>query len=180
MYGSAKLYTGDTQKEAGEQNNASGEEKQTHALQRGIPAFINNEMLREIRGNTDWREVFYALGLEQDPRKSKEDDFWALSPLSDEETASFHINAHGWYCHSTGQGGGNIELIQKVMHRLTGIAMNCFEAGRWLLERGVSPIPTRPPAPSGPHRALPARRVTEHRKAGDAQGTGDGRRRRKK
>ena len=165
MYGYPKWFSEES--EQGEGDERSGEDEQPHALPRGIPAFIDREMLREIRRNTDWRDVFHALGLEKDPWKSKEDDFWALSPLGGEQTASFHINEKGWYCHSTAQGGGNIELIQKVMQCRTGIAMNCYKAGRWVLEQGLSPLPS--PAASAPSRSLPARRARERGKAREAR-----------
>jgi DNA primase len=93
--------------------------------------FINSEMLGEIRAGADWRRVFEALGL----RRSKggnEEDWWASSPFSEDKTPSFHINAKGWYCHSTKQGGGVIELVQAVK------GINCYEAGRWLVENGLS------------------------------------------
>lgn len=94
------------------------------------------EHLTEIRQNTDWRQLFEALQLTKDPKKSKDHDWWAKSPfLPDERTASFHMNARGWYCHATGQGGGPIELVQRLHP-----GMHCFDAGRWLLDHGVSRI----------------------------------------
>jgi len=41
----------------------------------------------------------------------------------------------GWYCFSTSQGGGAVELVQHLYP-----AMNSFDVGRWLLERGISSI----------------------------------------
>lgn len=101
--------------------------------------FISNKMLSEIRHNADWQALFHALGLEQDPKKSKPDDWWSCSPLSDEKTASFHINANGWHCFSTNQGGGVVELVQAVM-KARGQSLNCYEAGGWLLDQGVSSL----------------------------------------
>jgi Toprim domain len=96
---------------------------------------IDNERLREIRQNTDWRALFGALGIQKDEQKSREHDWWGKSPFSpDERTASFHINDDGWYCFSTNQGGGPIELVQRIFR------LNCYEAGRWLLDHGVSSI----------------------------------------
>ncbi|HTG33284.1 MAG TPA: hypothetical protein VLB76_10165 [Thermoanaerobaculia bacterium] len=96
---------------------------------------IDNERLREIRAGTDWRTLFEVLKIEKDERKSREGDWWGLSPFSPgERTASFHLNAGGWYCFSTNQGGGPIELVQRLLR------LNCYEAGRWLLEHGVSSI----------------------------------------
>lgn len=88
--------------------------------------------MSELRRNADWRRVFDALGLVRDERRSKVDDWWASSPFADDRTPSFHINDGGWYCFSTGEGGGVLELVQKV-HNL-----DCYAAGRWLLEHGLS------------------------------------------
>lgn len=94
------------------------------------------ENLTQIRQNTNWRQLFAALRISKDPKKSKDHDWWAKSPFRpDERTASFHMNARGWYCHATGQGGGPIELVQRLHP-----GMHCFDAGRWLLEHGVSRI----------------------------------------
>jgi len=99
------------------------------------PPRIDNERLREIRQNTDWQALFGALRIEKDEKKSRENDWWGKSPFSPgEKTASFHLNSEGWYCFSTHQGGGPIELVQQVFR------LNCYEAGRWLLDSGVSSI----------------------------------------
>lgn len=94
---------------------------------------LTAEHLTTIRQTTYWRQLFQALNLVRDPHKSSEGDWWSRSPFQPEErTASFHMNDRGWYCHSTGQGGGAIELVQ----RLHG-GMTCYEAGRWLLDQGI-------------------------------------------
>jgi hypothetical protein len=104
------------------------------------PKFITNGMLKEIRDNTDWRELFWYLGLERD-RKSTEQDWWAESPLNPgEKSASFHMNDHGWTCFSTNESGYVIELVQEVVGQRTGRVMNCYEAGKWLLENGLSRV----------------------------------------
>jgi Toprim domain/CHC2 zinc finger len=108
--------------------------------------FITNKTLSEIRRNADWQALFHALGLEKDPKKSKPDDWWSCSPLSDEKTPSFHINAKGWHCFSTNQGGGVVELVQAVM-KARGQSLNCYEAGRWLLDHGVSSLDGSEAAP---------------------------------
>lgn len=102
------------------------------------PPRLVAENLTQIRQNSDWRQLFGALQLVKDPKKSKDYDWWAKSPFRpDEGTASFHMNARGWYCHATGQGGGPIELVQRL-----DPGMHCFDAGRWLLEHGVSRVVT--------------------------------------
>lgn len=89
--------------------------------------------LKEVRDNTDWRDLFWAFGIRKDDRRSREDNWWGFSPFNaDERTPSFHVNDNGWYCHSTGQGGGPIELVQRLQ------GCNCYEAGKWLLAHGVS------------------------------------------
>ena len=96
--------------------------------------FLDNERLRDVRQNTDWRKLFTALQIRKDQRKSREHDWWGWSPLNpDEGNASFHMNDRGWYCHSTGRGGGPIELLQ-ALHQ----GMTCYDAGRWLLDHRVS------------------------------------------
>ena len=106
--------------------------------------FIDNKKLKEIRDNTDWRKVFTALGLKKDEKKSKDQDWWAISPLSNEKTASFHLNNNGWYCHSTRQGGGVIELIQSIH------GGNYYQAIKWLLEHQCSFLGT--PTYSNPQK----------------------------
>ncbi len=96
---------------------------------------LSAEQLTAIRQSSDWRRLFDALQIEKDTKKSRDDDWWGKSPFKpDERTASFHINDRGWYCHSTSQGGGALELVQRIH------GINCYEAGRWLLENGVSQI----------------------------------------
>ena len=106
---------------------------------------------------------FEALGLQR-TKGGNEDDWWAHSPFSEDKTASFHISDKGWYCHSTKQGGGVIELVQAIR------GINCYEAGRWLLENGLCHIgdagagdnPAKPP--SSP---LTAEHITVTREALD-------------
>ncbi len=108
-----------------------------------VPRFITRDMLREIRENSDWREVYIALGIEKDEKRSNDREWWGRSPFTDENTPSFHMNDRGWYCHSSApetHGGGVIELVQAVISRRTGRALNCFDAGRWLLEQGLSHV----------------------------------------
>ena len=96
---------------------------------------LQPEQLSEIRRNTDWRALFIGLAIVKDPQRSTPGDWWGKSPFNPtERTASFHMGDKGWYCHSTGQGGGPIELIQKLK------GLNCFEAGRWLVDQGLSTL----------------------------------------
>jgi hypothetical protein len=126
---------------------------------------LTAEHLSTIRQHTDWRQLFTALGIQKDPQKSNDHDWWGKSPFHPEErTASFHINDKGWYCHSTGQGGGAIELVQRLRD------LDCYKAGRWLLEHGVSQLVedvreeirhveevARPPGPVEPRENAPIR-----------------------
>lgn len=77
--------------------------------------FIDNEKLREIRANTDWQRLFVALDIRKDEKRSRPDDWWGWSPFSEEKTPSFHLNNRGFYCFSTRESGGVIELVQKVI-----------------------------------------------------------------
>lgn len=103
--------------------------------------FINRDTLNEIRASVDWQKAFMSLALTRDERQSRPDDWWAKSPFNpDEKTASFHMNADPrgggrWYCHSSGQGGGILDLVQ-ALH-----GGNIFEAGRWLVDHGCCPLP---------------------------------------
>jgi DNA primase len=92
---------------------------------------LGPENLDEIRASIDWQALFAGLGLKKADQKSKPNDWWAFSPFHEEKTPSFHMAAGGvWYDFSIGEGGGPIELVQ----RLEG--GNCYEAGRLILENG--------------------------------------------
>lgn len=94
-------------------------------------ARLSPENLDEIRASIDWQALFAGLGLRKAEQKSKPHDWWAFSPFHDEKTPSFHMASGGiWYDFSIAEGGGPIELVQ----RLEG--GNCYEAGRSILERG--------------------------------------------
>ena len=111
------------------------------------PEFIDNEALHTIRRNADWQKAFIALGLERIPGKSKANDWWAKSPFNpDERTASFHMSSDRdgsgrWYCHSTGQGGGLLDLVQQLQ------GCNIYEAGRWLVDQHCSHCEGSPALP---------------------------------
>ncbi|MEL7099413.1 MAG: toprim domain-containing protein [Pseudomonadota bacterium] len=92
--------------------------------------------LDEIRASIDWQAMFAALGLRKCEKKSKQNDWWAYSPFHDERTPSFHMGPGGlWYDFSIGEGGGPIELIQRIE------GGNCYEAGRIILERRWATAP---------------------------------------
>lgn len=135
-------------------------------------SFLHADTLRQLREQTDWRALFQALGLQADPKRSKEHDWWCRSPLSDESTPSFHVNAKGWYCFSTQQGGGIIELVQAVVGHQTGKTLNCYEAGHWLIEQGLadaapSPAPASPNQPLSQSPPLPEPARGEEEKNGE-------------
>lgn len=90
---------------------------------------LTPEHLDEIRASVDWQAMFGGLGLRKAEGKSKPNDWWAFSPFHEEKTPSFHMGPGGlWFDFSIGEGGGAIELIQKLE------GGNCFEAGRFILE----------------------------------------------
>lgn len=104
---------------------------------------LEAEDLDQIRASVDWQALFAGLGLRKSEQKSKPNDWWAFSPFHGEKTSSFHMAPGGvWYDFSIGEGGGPIELVQ----RLHG--GNCFEAGRYICERGWAQLDTiQPSAP---------------------------------
>lgn len=121
--------------------------------------FIDPEALRVIRQNTDWQRLFVALGIQRDEKRSRPDDWWGLSPLTNEKNPSFHMNHEGvWFDFSSGIGGGPIELVQAVM-KVRGKTLDCFKAGAWLLENGLSSLAApvvQPGIPASPVPAAPA------------------------
>jgi hypothetical protein len=56
--------------------------------------------------------VDYLASLGYNPSKIKRDDYWYLSPLREERTASFKINRKEniWYDHGLGQGGNLVDF----------------------------------------------------------------------
>jgi hypothetical protein len=56
--------------------------------------------------------VEYLASLGYKPRKTKNDDYWYLSPFRDEETPSFKINRRKnvWYDHGEGIGGSLVDF----------------------------------------------------------------------
>ena len=61
---------------------------------------IDQQKLREIRDHVDPWKLWNALQIQKDEPRSKEDDWWGISPLNpNEKTASFHMRKDGaWYC----------------------------------------------------------------------------------
>ena len=84
--------------------------------------FIPRSTLAEVndhiaRGDT-WKQLWHWLGL-PDPAQatnSRANDWWAISPFQPgERTPSFHMNAKGWYCFATGQGGSFLNLVAELL-----------------------------------------------------------------
>lgn len=115
--------------------------------------FLTADDLADIRKQTDWPALLAALGIAPDPRRSKPGDLWAHSPFAEDRQASFHVTAKGWYCFSSGRGGGALELVQELQD------LDCYAAARWLIETGLSRHEERggraEPAPL-PEPAVPA------------------------
>ncbi len=65
--------------------------------------------LQEVK-QLDMVEYLEKLGYQ--PRKIRNNDFWYLSPLRDEKTASFKVNRklNAWYDFGLGQGGNIIDF----------------------------------------------------------------------
>ena len=64
--------------------------------------------------------VDYLASLGHHPQKIRNQDYWYLSPLRDEKTASFKVNRHHnvWFDHGVGQGGNLLDFGIKY-HKCT-------------------------------------------------------------
>ena len=72
--------------------------------------------------------VDYLLSLGHHPQKMSGNDYWYLSPLRQERTASFKVNRklNCWYDHGTGKGGNLVDFgilyhnvsVKKLLDRL--------------------------------------------------------------
>ena len=103
---------------------------------------LTAEDLDTVRANLNWQAMFEGLGLQKAEKKSKPHDWWAYSPFHQEANPSFHMGEGGrWYDFSVGEGGGCIELIQRLQ------GLNCFEAGAYIVEQGWSSVPARTSKP---------------------------------
>ncbi len=62
--------------------------------------------------------VEYLSGLGYQPRKISRDDYWYLSPLREEKTASFKVNKtkNAWYDHGMGKGGKLVDFLIEFYH----------------------------------------------------------------
>ena len=61
-------------------------------------------------------EFLNSLNLE--PRKINNNEYWYISPLHDEKTPSFKVNAgkNIWYDFSIGAGGNILDLVMQLQH----------------------------------------------------------------
>ncbi len=117
---------------------------------------LRPEHLDELRATIDWQALFAGLGLRKAEGKSKPNDWWAYSPFHEEKTPSFHMGPGGiWFDFSIGEGGGAIELVQKLQGN------NCFEAGRFILEQGWAQASIEPSQPVTKTRDTVRRSVTK-------------------
>jgi DNA primase len=64
--------------------------------------------------------VNYLTTCEYEPAKTRNNDYWYLSPLRDERTPSFKVNGNlnRWYDHGLGKGG-NITDFAILYHNCT-------------------------------------------------------------
>jgi DNA primase (bacterial type) len=75
--------------------------------------------------------VDYLASLGYQPQKIRNNDYWYLSPLRDERTASFKVNRklNVWFDHGTGNGGNIIDFgiyyykcsVSELLDRLLGV-----------------------------------------------------------
>lgn len=107
---------------------------------------LSPDDLTLIEQHANRKQLFDTLGIITKPeynRTKNPDDWWALSPITTENTPSFHMNEKGWYCHSSHQGGGVIKLIQAVIQARTGQMLDAYDAARWLLNNHISYLPSQ-------------------------------------
>ena len=107
--------------------------------------YINKSELREIRDNCDWWAIINSFGLRVDYKKSNWKDVFVWCPWTEETNASLHININTWaWCNFSGartnENGWPIEFVQVYMRNITGEVLNCYKAGRMLVERGASSL----------------------------------------
>jgi len=117
--------------------------------------FIDTLALDEIRQNVDWKQATERLDIQFCERRSKPADWWAHSPFGKDKTPSFHVKPEKgvWYCFSTKQGGGIIELVQALK------GMNCYQAGQWLLSENLCAHQPSEKIRSGRKRGHVTRRI---------------------
>ncbi|MDA6070383.1 toprim domain-containing protein [Flavobacterium sp. AC] len=72
--------------------------------------FSNDRLSLDNIKSLDMVSYLHSLGF--DPSKVAHDDYWYLSPLRNEKTASFKINRriNRWYDHGIGKGGNIIDF----------------------------------------------------------------------
>lgn len=125
-----------------------------------IPVTINREQLKEIWQNADWKRVIDEFGLKVDSkRRCRSDEIWIKSPFTKENNASVHLNTEKniFKDFSSGKGAGEgiLNFCQELLAQ-RGRKMNCYEVGRWMLEKGISTINN---VGSKPQRLIKAKSV---------------------
>jgi hypothetical protein len=90
--------------------------------------FSNQRLSLEVVKQTDI--VAYLSNLGYEPTKARGNDYWYLSPLREEKTASFKVNRrlNRWYDHGLGKGGNIIDFAilfnnctaSEFLHQLSG------------------------------------------------------------
>lgn len=72
--------------------------------------------------------VDFLKGLGFIPNKIRGNDYWYLSPLREEKTASFKVNRakNVWFDHGTGQGGGVVDFLLKYWNCAVGEMLQRF------------------------------------------------------
>lgn len=66
--------------------------------------------------------VNYLSSLGHEPAKIRKNDYWYLSPLREENTASFKVNRrlNKWYDHGIGEGGNLVDFAIRYHHCTVG------------------------------------------------------------
>jgi hypothetical protein len=84
--------------------------------------------------------VLEKLGFQ--PQRKRRDQYWYLSPVRNEKTASFHLHAEKglWYDFGTGKGGNVLDFAIAWLES-RGKAATVSDALKWLTDYGFEPLP---------------------------------------
>ena len=113
-----------------------------HENQSNYPFMDRAELGRinaAFRSGDRWKELWQYLSL-PNPRfakQTRDNDWWCISPFNPSETrASFHMNVHGFYCHSTQENGSFVNLAALLL------GVNVYHAAHRIREEvlGLPPM----------------------------------------
>src|SRR5690606_20783300 len=96
--------------------------------------------------------VDYLASLGHEPKKTRNNDYWYLSPLREEKTPSFKVNRrlNVWYDHGTGKGGDLIDFGTLYFNCSTSDLLN-----RLSQQPPILAFSFHPPSTDGSPHAMP-------------------------